>query len=77
MPLDSLGRVLLVVGLAIAGLGLLLVLGARIPFLGQLPGDFSFERGNARFYFPLATGILLSIVLTVVLNVVLRLFNRP
>ena len=76
MPLDSLGRMLLVVGLLIAGLGLLLVLGGRVPFLGQLPGDFSFERGNARLYVPLATGLLLSIVLTVVLNVVLRLLNR-
>ena len=76
MPLDTLGRMLLVVGLLIAGLGLLLVLGGRLPFLGQLPGDLSFERGNARFYFPLATGLLLSIIVTVVLNVVLRLFNR-
>ena len=76
MPLDTLGRMLVVVGLLIAGLGLLLVLGGRLPFLGQLPGDLSFERGNARFYFPLATGLLLSIIVTVVLNVVLRLFNR-
>lgn len=77
MPLDGLGRVLLVIGLLVAGLGLLFVFGARIPFLGQLPGDLSFERGNARFYVPLATGLVLSIVLTIVLNVVLRLFSRP
>ena len=76
MHLDSIGRVLLLVGLVIAGLGLLLLLGARIPFLGQLPGDFAFERGNVRVYLPIATGIVLSIVLTILLNVVFRLFGR-
>ena len=74
--MDALGRTLLVVGLVIAALGLLLVLGGRIPFLGQLPGDFAFERDNVRVYLPIATSILLSIVLTVVLNLVFGLFNR-
>jgi hypothetical protein len=35
--------------------------------IGRLPGDFLIERGNFRFYFPLATSILISLVLTVVL----------
>ena len=74
--MDALGRTLLVVGLVIAALGLLLVLGGRIPFLGQVPGDFAFERDNVRVYLPIATSILLSIVLTVVLNLVFGLFNR-
>lgn len=77
MPLDSMGRMLLLIGLVIAGLGLVLVLGGRIPFLGQLPGDFSWERDNVRVSFPIATSIVLSLVLTVVLNIVFRLFNRP
>ena len=74
--MDALGRTLLVVGLVIAALGLLLVLGGRIPFLGQLPGDFAFERDNVKVYLPIATSILLSIVLTVVLNLVFGIFNR-
>ena len=76
MPLDNLGRMLLLLGLVLAGLGLLLVLGARIPFLGQLPGDFHYERDNVRVYLPIATSILLSIVLTIVLNLIFGLFNR-
>ena len=76
MPLDNLGRMLLVLGLVIAGLGLLLVLGARIPFLGQLPGDLSFERDNVRVYLPIATSIVVSLLLTIVLNLVFGLFNR-
>ena len=58
------GKVLVFVGLGIAGLGLLVMLG--LP-LGRLPGDFYVRRGNFSFYFPLATSIILSIVLTLIL----------
>ena len=76
MPLDGFGKLLLILGLAIASVGLLVMLGGRIPFLGSLPGDLSYERGNVRFYFPIVTSIVLSIVVTIVLNVVFRLFGR-
>jgi len=55
------GKSLVVIGLVIAGLGLLIMLG--LP-LGRLPGDIAVRRGNFSFYFPLATSILLSILLT-------------
>jgi hypothetical protein len=58
------GKTLVLLGLGIAGLGFLIMLG--VPF-GRLPGDFYVRRGNVSFYFPLATSILLSIVLTLVL----------
>ena len=58
------GKILVLVGLGIAGLGLLMLLG--VPF-GRLPGDFYVRRGNFSFYFPLATSIILSIILTLVL----------
>jgi len=51
------------VGLAIAGLGLLIMMG--VP-LGRLPGDFHVRRGSFSFYFPLATSIILSVILTLV-----------
>jgi hypothetical protein len=56
-----LGKLLLIVGLVISGIGLLVMLG--LP-LGRLPGDFSVKRGNFAFYFPLTTSIVLSILLT-------------
>jgi hypothetical protein len=65
--LQPLGRLLIVAGLVVAGLGLLLTLGGRIPGLGRLPGDFVVERGNFRLYVPLATSLLLSLILTAVL----------
>lgn len=55
------GKALVVVGLAIAALGALMMIG--IPF-GRLPGDMVVRRGNFSFYFPLATSIVLSILLT-------------
>ena len=70
--LGSLGRLLILSGLALAGVGLLLVLVARIPFLGHLPGDVLIQRGNVTIYFPLITCILISVLLTVVLNLLAR-----
>ena len=58
------GKTLVLIGLGIAALGLLVMLG--VP-LGRLPGDFQMRRGNFSFYFPLTTSILLSILLTLIL----------
>jgi hypothetical protein len=55
------GKLLVVIGLVIAGLGLLVMLG--LP-LFRLPGDISVRRGNFSFHFPLTTSILLSLLLT-------------
>jgi len=63
------GRLLIFIGLVIAGAGVLISLG--IP-IGRLPGDLSFRRGNFSFYFPLATSILASIILTLLM----MLFGR-
>ena len=57
------GKTLVLVGLGIAALGLVVMLG--VP-LGRLPGDFQMRRGNFSFYFPLTTSILLSILLTLI-----------
>jgi hypothetical protein len=58
------GRSLIVLGLLIAGVGLLINLGVPI---GRLPGDFTIRRGNFSFYFPLATSIIASILLTLIM----------
>ena len=65
----SIGRLLLVAGLVLAGIGLLFMVAGRLPFVGRLPGDIYVQRGNFTFYFPLVTSILLSILLTVLFNV--------
>lgn len=68
----EIGRIVLVVGLVIAGVGLLAVMGVRIPF-GNLPGDIRIENERGVILIPLASMLLLSILLTVILMIVGRL----
>jgi hypothetical protein len=63
------GKLLVLIGLGIAAIGLLVMLG--VPF-GRLPGDIYVRRGHLSFYFPLVTSIVLSILLTILLS----LFRR-
>lgn len=75
--MGELGRLLLIIGLAVAFCGLVILVAARyLPWLGNLPGDFHIEGGKYNIYFPLATMILISILGTILLNVVLRIFRR-
>lgn len=55
--------------------GLVWLLAPSIPWLGKLPGDIVVERDNFRFYFPVVTCILLSLLLSVVAWLV-RFFSR-
>jgi Protein of unknown function (DUF2905) len=63
------GRTLIVVGLLVAGVGVLMTMGLPI---GRLPGDFTIRRGNVTFYLPLASSIIASIVLTLVMMLLAR-----
>jgi len=70
-PLRELGKLLLIVGVVLAGAGALLFFGARLPFrLGRLPGDISYQGRHGSFYFPIVTCILLSAGLTLILWIV-------
>jgi len=69
----SLGRVLIAIGLLVAALGVLILLGERLPVrLGRLPGDLIIRGKNSVFYFPLVTCLLISVILSVVLWVINR-----
>lgn len=65
--LEQLGKSLILIGVVIAVVGGLLYLGGRIPFIGKLPGDILIQRKNYTFYFPLATGLLISLIITLAL----------
>lgn len=70
--LGDVGRTLVILGIVIAVVGGVLLLGSRIPGLGRLPGDIVYRKGSFTFYFPLATSILLSVVLTIVFRLLRR-----
>ena len=67
----ELGRVLLIIGVALAVVGGLAMLGIRLPF-GRLPGDIAIEGEHGGFYFPIVTMIVVSVVLTILFNLLLR-----
>lgn len=56
--------ILIYAGLLITGVGIVWLLAPSIPWLGKLPGDILIERENFRFYFPLTTCVLLSLLLS-------------
>jgi hypothetical protein len=65
------GRMILFLGIVLAAAGLFLMLGPRLPgFIGRLPGDVSFGRGNVRVYLPLGTCVLLSLILTIIYSLI-------
>ncbi len=72
---EGLGRLLIVLGVFLLVAGAVFVFWPRIPFLGHLPGDFAFQWGSFRFFFPLVTSIIISLILTVVINVFFRIFR--
>lgn len=70
----STGLVIVAVGVGVVVLGLLVWSGA-LSWFGRLPGDIRAEGERGGFFFPVVSGLVVSIVLTVVLNVLLRLFR--
>ena len=70
--MSGLGRALIFLGLVIVGIGILLTVVGKVPWIGRLPGDIYVKRDNFTFYFPIAT----SIVISVVLSLFFYLFRR-
>jgi hypothetical protein len=70
--LEALGRSLIVLGVVLAALGAVFVLGPRLPLIGQLPGDIVIHREGVTIYIPITSMILISIVASVVLGLLGR-----
>ncbi|MBI4760055.1 MAG: DUF2905 domain-containing protein [Chloroflexi bacterium] len=75
--METIARYLMLGGLLLFLIGGGLYLAAKFGLpLGRLPGDIRIEGENFRFYFPLATSLLISLVLTVILNLIARLWRK-
>jgi hypothetical protein len=64
LGMNDLGKVLFLFGLAICAVGLLLWSGRGRGWIGRLPGDIHYTKGNFSFHFPIVTCLLFSLVLT-------------
>jgi len=73
---EGTGKILLIVGGVIIFLGLLLVFGQHIPFLGKLPGDILIKKDGFTFYFPVVTLLVVSILLTIIASVIVHFLSR-
>ena len=70
------GRYLIVIGLAVVLIGVVVYfLHDKLHWIGRLPGDIRIERENFRFYFPITTLILFSILLNVVIVLIRKFFG--
>ena len=70
-PETMTGKILIILGAVLVVIGVLVQWGPSIPvlrWLGRLPGDIVIERLGFRFYFPLTTMILVSLILTLLLQ---------
>ena len=67
------GRLIIYAGMVIVLIGVIIYFfHDKLHWLGRLPGDIRIERDNFRFYFPITTMVLISLLLTLIINVVRR-----
>ena len=64
------GKLLILFGAILLIAGLLIEYGAKIPYIGRLPGDVVIENKNFKFYFPIMTSIVISILLTLIIYLI-------
>lgn len=69
------GKYIIVAGAMIVLLGVLIYFfHDKLNWIGRLPGDIRIEKENFRFYFPITTMIIFSLVITVIVQVIRRIF---
>lgn len=70
------GKMLLIAGLLMAGVGVLLMFSDRIPFLGKLPGDIHLRRDNLEVWIPVTTSVVVSLLISLVLWIIVQLRGK-
>jgi ribose/xylose/arabinose/galactoside ABC-type transport system permease subunit len=68
----DIGKIIIFIGLLLVAIGLVCMVGNKLPSIGKLPGDIAIERKNYSFYIPVTTCIVISIVL----SFIFWLFNK-
>ncbi|MBI2865077.1 MAG: DUF2905 domain-containing protein [Chloroflexi bacterium] len=73
--IESVGRILILVGVGVVVLGAIVMLSSRLPGIGRLPGDMLIRRDGFVFYLPLLSCLIISVILTIVANLIFRLMR--
>jgi hypothetical protein len=66
--MPAIGKMLIIIGIILVGLGVVFLFADKIPYLGRLPGDIYVKRDRFSFYFPITTSIVISIILTIIFS---------
>jgi thiosulfate reductase cytochrome b subunit len=75
-PVQSLSKMLVLFGGIIALTGLVMMFSDKIPFIGRLPGDISIKNDNFQLYFPITTGVIVSLIVSLILWVISYLSKK-
>lgn len=68
--MGEIAKTMILIGVVLVAIGLLMLLFQKTTFLGKLPGDILIKRENFTFYFPLTTGIIISIIISLILYLI-------
>jgi hypothetical protein len=66
--MPAIGKMFIILGILLIIMGIALMLGDKIPFIGKLPGDIMIKKERFSFYFPITTSIIISIMLTILFS---------
>jgi hypothetical protein len=73
--MTHIGKVLIIAGIILVIAGVIIYFaGNRLNWIGHLPGDIRIEKENVRFYFPVTTMIILSIVVSFIIWIIRKIF---
>jgi hypothetical protein len=73
--MPQLGKILIAIGIILIIMGLIIWLaGNKMHWIGNLPGDIRIEKENVKFYFPITTMIILSVLFTLIIWIYKKLF---
>ena len=70
--MKEISNLVIIIGVIIILFGILMKFTPILKYLGKLPGDIRIERENFRFYFPITTLIIISVII----NVLIRIFRK-
>jgi hypothetical protein len=69
------GKWIIATGIFIVAIGVVVYFfHDKLHWIGRLPGDIRIEKENFRFYFPVATMIIFSLILTLIIQIIKRIF---
>ncbi len=73
--MEQLGKILIFIGIILIIAGLIVYFAGKLTWLGHLPGDIRIVRDNVRFYFPVTTMIIISLIISVILSLIRKFLH--